>query len=107
MTDCLSSDKGFTLNYIYKPLSLLHQRADRSENHSSTATKTKAILQKAMSQMKGQDKIQEKQLSKVEIGNISEKEFRIMIVQSIQDFRKTMDAKIEKMQEMFNKDLKN
>ena len=30
-----------------------------------------------------------------------------MIVKIIQDFRKTMDAKIEKMQEMFNKDLKN
>ena len=30
-----------------------------------------------------------------------------MTVKIIQDFRKTMDAKIEKMQEMFNKDLKN
>ena len=35
--------------------------------------------QKAMSQMKGQDKTPEKQLNEVEIGNLPEK-FRIMIV---------------------------
>ena len=53
-----------------------------------------------MSQMKGQDKTSEKQLNEVEIGNLPEKEFR-MIVKMIQDLRKTM----EKMQEMFTKDL--
>ena len=37
-------------------------------------------MQKAMSQMKGQDKTPEKQLNKVEIGNLPEKEFRVMIV---------------------------
>ena len=41
----------------------------------------------------------------MEIGNLSEKEFRIMIVKMIQDLRKRMEAKIEKRQEMFNKDL--
>ena len=56
--------------------------------------------QKVMSQMKGQDKIPGKQLNEVEIGNLPEKEFRIMIVK-IQDLRKTMG----KMQEMFTKDL--
>ena len=39
--------------------------------------------QKVMSQMKGQDKIPEKQLNEVEIGNLPEKEFRIMIVKMI------------------------
>ena len=34
-----------------------------------------------------------------------EKEFRIMIVKMIQDLGIRMEAKIEKMQEMFNKDL--
>ena len=58
-----------------------------------------------MSQMKGQDKTPEKQLTEVEIGNLSEKEFRIMIVKKIQDLGKRMEAKIEKMQEMFTKDL--
>ena len=55
--------------------------------------------------MKEQDKTPEKQLNEVEIGNLLEKEFRIMIVKISQDLRKRMEAKIEKMQEMFNKDL--
>ena len=54
-----------------------------------------------MSLMKGQDKTPEKQLYEVEIGKLTEKEFRIMIVKMIQDLGKTM----EKMQEMFTKDL--
>ena len=55
--------------------------------------------------MKEQDKPREKQLNEVEIGNLPEKEFRIMIVKMIQDLRKRMEANIKKMQEMFNKDL--
>ena len=58
-----------------------------------------------MYQMKEQDKTPEKQLTEVEIGNLPEKEFRIMRVKMIQDLGKRMEAKIEKMQEMFNKDL--
>ena len=58
-----------------------------------------------MSQMKGQDKTPEKQLNEVEIGNLLEKEFRIMIVKMSQDLGKRMKVKIEKMQEMFTKDL--
>ena len=58
-----------------------------------------------MSQMKGQVKSPEKQLIEVEIGNLPEKEFRIMIVKMIQDLGKRMEAKIEKMQEMITKDL--
>ena len=61
--------------------------------------------QKAMYQMKEQDKTPEKQLNEVEIGNLPEKEFRIMIGKMIQDLRKRMEGNIEKMQEMFNKDL--
>ena len=61
--------------------------------------------QRIMSQMKEQDKTPEKQLNEVEIGNRPEKEFRIMIVKMIQGLRKRMEAKTEKMQEMFNKDL--
>ena len=55
--------------------------------------------------MKEQDKTPEKQLNEVEIGNIPEKEFRKMIVKMIQDLGKRMEVKIEKMQQMFNKDL--
>ena len=61
--------------------------------------------QRTMYQMKEQDKPPEKQLNEVETGNLPEKEFRIMIVKMIQDLGKRMEAKIEKMQEMFNKDL--
>ena len=60
--------------------------------------------QKAMYQMKEQDKSPEKKLNEVETGNLPEKEFRIMIVKMIQNLGKRMEAKIEKMQEMFNKD---
>ena len=58
-----------------------------------------------MYQMKEQHKTPEKQLNEMEIGNLPGKEFRIMIVKMIQDLGKRMEAKIEKMQEMFNKDL--
>ena len=60
--------------------------------------------QRAMYQMKEQDKTPQKQLNEVEIGNLPEKEFRIMIVKMIQDLGKRMEAKTEKMQEMCNKD---
>ena len=49
--------------------------------------------QKVTSQMKGQDKPPQKQLYEVEIDNLPGKEFRIMIVNMIQDLRKRMEAK--------------
>ena len=55
--------------------------------------------------MKEQEKTPDKQLNEVDVGNLLEKEFRIMIVKMIQDLGKRMEAKIEKRQEMFNKDL--
>ena len=51
--------------------------------------------------MMGQAKGQKKQLNEVEIGNLPEKESRILIVKMIQYLEKTT----EKMQEMFTKDL--
>ena len=41
----------------------------------------------------------------MEIHNLPGKEFRITIVKMILDLRKRMEVKIEKMQEMFTKDL--
>ena len=58
-----------------------------------------------MLQMKEQHKTPEKQLNEVELGNLPEKEFRIMIMKMIQDLGKRMEVKIEKMQETFNKHL--
>ena len=50
--------------------------------------KNKMKRQRAMYQMKEQDKTPEKQLKEVEIGNLPEKVFRIMIVKMIQDLGK-------------------
>ena len=58
-----------------------------------------------MYQIKEQDKTPEKQLNEMEIVNLPEKEIRIMIVKMMQELGKRMEAKIKKMQEMFNKDL--
>ena len=51
--------------------------------------------------MKKQGKNQPDQTNEEEIGSLPEKEFRIMIVKMIQNLRNRM----EKIQEMFNKDL--
>ena len=55
--------------------------------------------------MKEQDETPEEQLSEVQIGNLPEKEFRVMIKKMIQDFGKRMEARTEKIQEMFNNEL--
>ena len=55
--------------------------------------------------MKEQGKNPTDQTNEEEIGSLPEKEFRIMIVKMIQNLGIRMEAKIEKMQEMFNKDL--
>ena len=53
--------------------------------------------------MKAQDKTPE-QLSEVDIGKLPENEFRVMTVKMIQDLGKRMEAQIEKVQEMLNKE---
>ena len=58
-----------------------------------------------MSQIKEQEKTPEKQQTEVETGNLPEKEFRIIIMKMIQDLEKMMEAKTQKIQEMFTKDL--
>ena len=49
-----------------------------------------------MSQMKEQDKTPEEKLSEVEIGNLLQKEFRVMIIQMIKELRRRMDTQNEK-----------
>ena len=63
-------------------------------------------------QVKEHDKCPLNQTKEEEIGSLPEKEFRIMIVKMIQNFEKKMElqvnsleTRIEKMQEKFNKDL--
>ena len=56
--------------------------------------------QRNIFQTKEQDKTPG-ELSEVEIGSLPEKEFRVMIVKMIQN----LGSRMEKIQEMFNKDL--
>ena len=60
-----------------------------------------------MLQMKEQDKNRQEELNEEEMGNLPEKEFRAITVKMIQNFRKRMEAQIEKIQEIFNKELED
>ena len=69
-------------------------------------------MQRNIQQVKKHDKCPQNQTKEEEIGSLPEKEFRIMIVKMIQNLKNRMqvqinrlETKIEKMQEMFNKDL--
>ena len=61
--------------------------------------------QQVISQMKGQEKNPRRITKWGGDRHLPDKEFRLMIVKMIQDIGKRMEAKIEKMQEMFTKDL--
>ena len=68
--------------------------------------------QRNIQQVKEHDKSPPNQTKEEEIGSLSEKEFRIMIVRMIQTFENktelqinSLETRIEKMQEKFNKDL--
>ena len=68
--------------------------------------------QRNIQQVKEQDKSPPNQTKEEGIGSLPEKEFRIMIVKMIQNLENKMElqinrlkTKIEKMQEMFNKDI--
>ena len=68
--------------------------------------------QRNTQQIKEQDKCPPNQTKEEEIGNLPDKEFRIMIVKLIQNLETKMESqinsletRIEKMQERFNKDL--
>ena len=68
--------------------------------------------QRNTQQVKEHEKCSPSQTKEEEIGNLPEKEFRIMIIKMIQNLENKMElqinsleTRIEKMQEMFNKDL--
>ena len=58
-----------------------------------------------MLQTKEQGKNPKDQINEDKIGNLPEKEFRVMIVKMTQDIGNRMEAQTEKIQEMFTKDL--
>ena len=68
--------------------------------------------QRNIQQVKEHDKCPPNQTKEEEIGNLPDKEFRIMILKMIQRLENklelqinSLETRIEKMQEMFNKDL--
>ena len=68
--------------------------------------------QRNTKQVKKQEKCPPNQTKEEEIGNLPEKEFKIMIVKMIQNLEikmesqtNSLETRIEKMQERFNKDL--
>ena len=65
--------------------------------------------QRNTQQVKEHEKCPPSQRKQEEIGNLPEKEFRIMIIKMIQNHLElqinSLEKRIEKMQEMFNKDL--
>ena len=68
--------------------------------------------QRNTQQVKEQDKCPQNQTKEEQIGNLSDKEFQIIIVKMIQNLENKMElqinsleTRIEKMQERFNKDL--
>ena len=68
--------------------------------------------QRNIHQVKEQDKCPPNQTKEEEIGNLPDKEFQIMIVKMIQNLENklelpinSLETKIEKMQERFNKGL--
>ena len=68
--------------------------------------------QRNTQQIKEQDKRPPNQTKEEEIGNLPDKEFQIMIVEMIQNLENklelqinSLETRIEKMQERFNKDL--
>ena len=88
-----------TITEMKTTLEGINSRITEAEERISDL-EDKMKSQRAMYQMKKQDKTPEKQLNEVEIGNLPGKEFRRVIVKMIQDLGKRMEAKIEKMKKM-------
>ena len=82
---------------------------ERPPQHSNIS---KMKRQRNTQQVKEQDKCPPTQTKEEEIGNLPDKEFQIIIVKLIQNLENKMElqinsleTRIEKMQERFNKDL--
>ena len=87
------------------------QTSSIQKGHPKHINLNKMKRQRNIQQVKEHDKCPPKQI-KEEIGSLPEKEFRIMIVKVIQNLENKMElqinsleTRIEKMQETFNKDL--
>ena len=83
------------------------------KGHPKHSNINKMKRQRNTQQIKEQDKWPPNQTKEEEIGNLPDEEFRTMIVKMIQNLENktevqinSLETRIEKMQERFNKDLK-
>ena len=88
------------------------QTTSIQKGHPKHSNLNKVERQRNIQQVKEHDKCPPNQAKEEEIGSLPEKEFRIMIVKMIQNLENKMElqtnsleTRIEKMQEMFIKDL--
>ena len=88
------------------------QTARIHKGHPKHSNLNKMKRQRNTQQVKEHDKCPLKQTKEEEIGSLPEKEFSIMIVKMIQNLENKMElqinrleTRIEKIEEMFNKDL--
>ena len=82
------------------------------KGHPKHSNINKMKRQRNTQQVKEQDKCPPNQTKEEEIGNLPDKEFQTMIVKMIQNLEnklelqiKSLETRVEKMQERFNKDL--
>ena len=88
------------------------QTATIRKGHPKHSNIDKMKRQRNNQQVKEHEKCPPNKTKEEEIGNLPDKEFRVMIVKMIQNLENNMELKInsletsiKKMQEMFNKDL--
>ena len=88
------------------------QTSSIQKDHPKHSNLNKMKRQRNIQYVKEHDKCPPNQTKEEEIGNLLYKEFQIMIVKMIQNLenkmelqRNSLETRIEKMQEMFNKDL--
>ena len=89
------------------------QTTSIQKGHPKHSILKKMKRQRNIQQVKEHDKCPPNQTKEEEIGSLPEKEFRIMIVKMVQNFENKMElqinsleTRIKKIQEMFNKDIK-
>ena len=81
----------------------LEELKNKQTERNNAITETKTTLEGINSRINEV----EDQISEEEIGNLPEKQLRLMIVKMTQDLRNRMETQIEKIQEMFNKELED
>ena len=89
------------------------QTARIQKSHHKRSNINKMKRQRNTQHVKEQDKCPPNQTKEEEIGNLPDKEFQIMVVKMIQNIENKMESqinsletRIEKMQEWFNKDIR-